>query len=148
MNSLVLGLALSGAPATAAHPPHPFGPPPPVVVVSPYRPAYRGDHPRMPAYPPPAPAYPVFAPPVLPPVPAHPPMTVEHFAKCFQPTPGKHHVCLIHPVTCRPVEVCFTLPHGCGCPKVKVCNRSIEFDYGRKEVEINFLRNGRVDVDY
>lgn len=98
----------------------------------------------QPTLPPMAP--PPFAPPSLPG--HHGPMTLEHFAKCFQPTPGTHHVCIIHPVTCQPVKVCFTLPAGCGCPKVCVHRRSIEFDYGRREVEINFLRNGTVDVDY
>lgn len=73
-------------------------------------------------------------------------MTVEEFARCFRPTPGTHHVCLIHPVTCRPVEVCFTLPPG--CPKVRVRHREVEFDYGRHEVEIEFRRNGTVHVDY
>jgi hypothetical protein len=110
-------------------------------------------YPTLPGYPSyyqPAPP-PVAPPPFVPPMPGpghHGPMTLDHFARCFQPTPGTHHVCLIHPVTCQPVKVCFTLPAGCGHPKVCVHKRSIEFDYGRKEVEITFLRNGSVDVDY
>ena len=133
MNSLLLGLALSAPQTAVAHPPRPVVVPVPVVAppVVVHRPAF----------------YPPFAPGEPYPGRHHRhAMTVEEFARCFKPTPGTHHVCIIHPVTCRPVEVCFTLPHG--CPQVRVSRREIEFDYGRREVEIQFLRNGRVDVDY
>ena len=145
MTSLVLGLALSASQSAVAQPPgypvdyppvvRPYRPAPPVVVV-PERPAY---------YPPFAPGEPT---PGFPHRPHRKAMTLQEFARCFEPTPGTHHVCLIHPVTCRPVEVCFKLPHGCGCPKVRVNRREIEFDYGRREVEIRFRHNGTVDVDY
>lgn len=134
MNSLLLGLALSAPQTAVAHPPRPVVfQPAPVVVAPPVigRPAF---------YPPFAPGEPYLRPPH-----GHA-MTLEEFARCFRPTPGTHHVCLIHPVTCRPVEVCFTLPPG--CPRVRVSRREIEFDYGRREVEIQFRRNGRVEVDY
>jgi hypothetical protein len=45
--------------------------------------------------------------------------------------------------------VCFTLPPG--CPKVCVkgaLRRCIEFDYGKREVEVWFYRDGRVKVNY
>ena len=104
--------------------------------------------------PPPGPTFPphtgYFQPPVAP-LP-HPgfghrggAVTLEEFAKCFKPTPGHHTVWIVHPKTCRPVEVCFDLP-DCGCPKVRVNRRSIEFDYGRREVELQFRHNGTVDV--
>ena len=97
-----------------------------------------------------APAHPpVFSPGPVVLVPHHqPPMTIEQFVRCFQPTPGVHHVWIIHPVTCQPVQVCFTFPANCGCPKVKHGRRYFEFDYGRKEIEVHFRRNGKVDVDY
>ncbi len=128
MNSLLLGLALSTPQTALAHPPAP-----PVVVgpvVTPYRPVY---------VPPP--------PPVVPVVPVAPaPMTLAEFARCFRPTPGPHEVWLVHPITCRPVKVCFTLPPG--CPRVKVHKKEIEFDYGRREVEIRFRHNGTASVRY
>ena len=146
MNSLVLGLALTASPSTAAHPPAP-----PVKlhpVVSPYRPGFppAGVH----SYP----GRPVFYPPVghHPGVPhghRHRPMTLREFAHCFHPTPGTHHVWIIHPYTNCPVEVCFKLPRGHCHPKVDLNRRSIEFDYRDGcEVEICFHRNGKVHVDY
>lgn len=74
------------------------------------------------------------------------PMTLAEFARVFQPIPGTHRVCLIHPKTCQPVDVCFTLP--CGCPKIRASKHRLEFDYGKREVEIRFRHNGKVDVDY
>jgi hypothetical protein len=156
MNSLLLGLALTASPATAAQPPLPPALPPGTPI--PYQPGYaaptpyRPGHPPRPAYYPPQPPAPptVFAPGE--PIPGYPappaPMTLAQFARCFQPTPGHHTVCLIHPVTCRPVTVCFDLPYGCACPKVKLHRRSVEFDYGKREVEIEFRRNGSYKVDY
>ena len=43
------------------------------------------------------------------------PVSVEDFACNFKPAAGTYHVTLIHPKTCCPVDVCFTLP--CGCAK-------------------------------
>ena len=48
-------------------------------------------------------------------------------------------------MTCQPVKVCFTLPEGCP-RKVKVHAREITFDYGRTDVSIRFIRDGRVRV--
>src|SRR5688572_25437565 len=153
MNSLLLGLALSGSPTAAAQPPVlPPPVPPGTPLVGPHRPGY--PYPARPVYQPGPSHYPpVFAPgEPTPGYPHHPghhgPMTLTQFAKCFHPTPGHHAVWLIHPVTCRPVKVCFDLPHGFGCPKIDVDRRSIEFDYGKREIEIEFCRNGTYEVDY
>jgi hypothetical protein len=76
-------------------------------------------------------------------------MTLREFAHCFVPTPGTHHVWIIHPFTGCPVEVCFKLPRGHCHPKVDLNRRSIEFEYRDGcEVEICFHRNGKVHVDY
>ena len=123
MNSLLMTLALTAGPTGVSQPPAPY--PPGTPVPYPGRPAF------------------------YPPVPHHQrPMTLPEFAKCFQPVPGTHEVYIVHPVTCQPVRVCFTLPEGCGCPKVKTGRRWVEFDYGRREVDINFWRNGTVGVKY
>jgi hypothetical protein len=75
------------------------------------------------------------------------PLTVKEFVCSFQPTCGTHSVVLLHPFTNCPVNVCFTLPSGCGKVKVKKCLRErVVFDFGRKEVEIVFLRKGGVRV--
>jgi hypothetical protein len=82
-------------------------------------------------------------PPVM--VPARP-LTIDEFAACFQAAPGSHRVCLFHPVTKRPVDVCFDLPNCC-LKCVRVGNRSIVFDYGSREVRVVFrLLGGRYDV--
>jgi len=92
------------------------------------------------------PAQPIPLPGSVPALPTHP-LTVKEFVCAFQPTCGKHSVVLLHPFTNCPVNVCFTLPSGCGKVKTKKCLRErIIFDYGRKEVEIVFLRNGGVRV--
>jgi hypothetical protein len=121
MTPLLLTLTVAG------HPPVPPPPvfPPPVVV--PY-----------PGFTPPPP---VFAPPQLV-VP-----TVKEFAATFQPTPGHHRVVILHPRTCKPVEVCFRLPPG--CPRKVYADRTeIDFKYHRLEVQIHFRKNGTVDVEY
>jgi hypothetical protein len=151
MTPLLMTLALS-----AGQPPVPL--PPGTPVPYPGRPAYypggRGPFPGQPVFPPPHPGWPAFYPPVVPPVappvfvPPRKPPTLEEFVRCFKPVPGTHQVVVLHPVTCRPVRVCFTLPDGCGCPKVKSGRRWVEFDYGRREVEINFWRDGTVGVNY
>ncbi len=71
--------------------------------------------------------------------------TLDEFAKSFKPQPGKYEVVIQHPVTCEPVKVCFTLPEGCP-RKVHVYPREIDFDYGRTDVSIRFIRDGRVRV--
>src|SRR6266852_1682093 len=71
--------------------------------------------------------------------------TLDEFAKSFQPAPGKYEVTIQHPVTCEPVKVCFTLPEGCP-KKVRVHPREIDFDYGKTDVSIRFIRDGRVRV--
>lgn len=118
MNSLVLGFALltPAQPPTTLPPPPPV--PPPVIVEQP--------------------------PPAVVPVPVA--LTVEEFVRVFVPVPGPQKVCLIHPKSCKPVEVCFTLP-DCGCPpKVRRNRHHLEFDYGRHWVDIRFRHNGTVDV--
>lgn len=90
---------------------------------------------------------PVFrVPPQLPPQ-APPAVTLADFSRLFTPTPGKHHVWVVHPCTGQPVAVCFTLPPG-RLRRFEVDDRWIEFRFDRCEVRIDFLRNGRVDVDY
>ena len=101
---------------------------------------------------------PVFAPPVIvqrPVVVVQRPVVVlrpqqqvyclDTFARDFHPCPGKHHILIEHPVTGRPVQVCFTLP-DCKLRDFDVRRRSIEFDYGRHGVEIEFNRDGTVCV--
>ena len=109
---------------------------------------------QYPVYAPPRYAPPLYAPPFygrpIPPIVVVPPrpaaVSVEEFARCFRPSAGRHEIWVIHPYTRRPVEVCFTLPHG--RPDVDFTRRHVEFDYGRKEVDIRFLANGSVDVQY
>src|SRR5262249_9693354 len=66
--------------------------------------------------PPPVPQQEVVVPttPVPPPTVVRP-LTLAEFAESFKPAPGTYEVVLLHPDTCCPVKVCFTLP--CGCPK-------------------------------
>jgi hypothetical protein len=115
MNALVLTLSLLGP---SQPPPVPIpAQPPPVIVETPH--------------------------PVVVPAPAA--ITVEEFAKAFVPVPGVHKVTLIHPKSCKPVEVCFTLP-DCGCPKVRYNRHHLEFDYGKHWTDIRFRFTGAVDV--
>jgi hypothetical protein len=99
-----------------------------------------------PALPPP----PVVVAPAPPPVvvPVERPPTVEEFAKAFVPVPGRHQVVLLHPKTCKPVEVCFELPPCGKPPKVNVNKHHLEYDFGKQEVDIRFRHNGTVDVKY
>jgi hypothetical protein len=81
------------------------------------------------------------------PVAVVPALTVEQFAASFVPAEGEYEVTLIHPHTCQPVTICFSLP--CGCPrKTKVNRHEIEWDYGKEEVEIRFKKDGRILVRY
>jgi hypothetical protein len=84
--------------------------------------------------------------PVQEPQPVLRPLTLPEFAAVFRPCAGTHQVTLLHPVTGQPVTVLFTLPPG--NPRVKLHRRNIEFDYGKHEVDITFLRNGSVKVKY
>jgi len=79
-------------------------------------------------------------------VPIVKPITHQVFADCFKPAPGDYEIVFIHPGSCCPVKVCFTLP--CGCPKVRVHKRELVFDYGREEVVIRFQLFGKVKVSY
>jgi len=93
---------------------------------------------------------PVYAPPVIvqrpifvpAPIPIY---TLDSFAREFRPSEGHHRILILHPVTCRPVEVCFTLPCG-KLRELEVNRRSIQFDFGRHDVHIHFRSNGTVDV--
>jgi hypothetical protein len=77
------------------------------------------------------------------------PITVEEFACSFRPHCGTYHVTFKHPYTGCAETVCFTLPDGCPKVEVKTCIRKrIEFDYGKKEVEIVFYRLGGAKVNY
>ena len=83
---------------------------------------------------------------VLPSTPVRP-MTHREFAASFRPAPGNYEVVLLHPCTHCAVKVCFTLPPGC-IRKIDCDRNDIEFDYGKYEVELNFKRDGRVEVDF
>lgn len=89
-----------------------------------------------------------IAPPARPvPLPGQPHYpTLAEFAASFRPLPGNYQVTLIHPRTCCPVTLCFTLPQG--CPRVKVNRDELRFDYGKYEVDIEFKKNGRVKIEY
>ena len=79
-----------------------------------------------------------------PPVPATPQrsLTLEEFAKAFQPKAGSYEVTLLNPVTKQPTTVQFTLPEGTP-RRVHVSRREIEFDYGpRRYVKIQFGQDG------
>jgi hypothetical protein len=71
--------------------------------------------------------------------------TPSEFAASFRPLPGTYKVVLQHPVTCAPVEVCFTLPPGCP-RKVRVRPRELDFVYPGHTVAIRFVHNGTVRV--
>ena len=74
------------------------------------------------------------------------PLTLDEFAASFKPLPGQYEVLLIHPKTCCPVKVCFTLPPGCLC-QMRVSKHRIVFDYKRqRDVVIRFLPFGKVWV--
>ena len=73
------------------------------------------------------------------------PPTLEEFAESFHAVPGHYEVVVLHPVTCCPVKVCFTLP--CACPRVKVHSKSLVFSYGLcDKVAIRFRHDGSVTV--
>jgi hypothetical protein len=147
MNTLVLSLALTAP----AHPPA-------VVLPAPLPPGVQ----RFPQVTPVVPL-PVYRPPVVlvpppvivqrPPVfvpqpqPVPQAITLAEFSRFFAPTPGKHEVWIVHPVTQRPVLVCFVLPGG-KLRDFEVDRRCIHFDFGRDEVDIDFRTDGTVRVRY
>lgn len=149
MTPLVLSLALT-APAQ-----------PPVVVVTPPiviapRVTILPQVTTLPVYRPPViatyPVYPTYSPPVYPIVPVQPvapqAVTLSEFSRFFTPTPGKHDVWVIHPVTRQPVKVCFTLPGG-KLREFDVSRHTIRFEFSHgQEVDIFFHNNGTVDVRY
>src|SRR5262249_53769099 len=106
--------------------------------------------PSVPAAPQSLPAVPIEPGPavVTPQVVLSPPRILSHreFAAAFQPAAGSYEVDLIHPGSCKPVHVCFTLPPG--CPRVGVAHRGLVFDYGNCAVHIRFDVLGRVRVKY
>jgi hypothetical protein len=74
-------------------------------------------------------------------------LKLADFSRVFTPLPGKHDVWLLHPTTCQPVRVCFTLPPG-KMKRFEVEDRSIEFEFDKCEVKIEFRKNGRVEIEY
>ena len=146
MTPLVLSLAL-----TAPAQPPVFTPPvqlaPGVRLqpqIAPLPPVY-----RPPVVVVPVPVYrPPVAVPVVPFQPVPQAVTLTDFSRFFTPTPGKHDVWIVHPVTGQPVQVCFVLPAG-KLTEFKVEKREIRFEFrGGQEVEIDFRSNGTVRVDY
>lgn len=75
------------------------------------------------------------------PIPTH-----RQFAESLRPLPGKYRVVMLHPCTCRPVEVCFELPDRC-VKSVKASRDSFEVRYGLcSYVKICFGKGGDVKV--
>lgn len=75
------------------------------------------------------------------------PMSVDDFACSFRPAAGAYRVTLIHPKTCCPVDVCFTLP--CGCAKSVTANKStlrIAYPGLFNDLVIRFRHDGTVSV--
>lgn len=109
----------------------------------------RGPGPLEPLPPPPPPPPPLLggptAPSTQPPLPLPLPagtLTLEDFARSFQPRGGAFDVTLINPITGQPTPVHFALPDG-PPRRVIVRRREVEFDYGpRHFVRIEFDRRG------
>ncbi|MBM84210.1 MAG: hypothetical protein CMJ78_26955 [Planctomycetaceae bacterium] len=74
------------------------------------------------------------------------PIAPRDFARYFSPSGGTHLFAFVHPRTGHTVAVQLALPAG--RPKMDIETREIELDYGRYEVEIDFERDGSVDIDY
>jgi hypothetical protein len=121
VTALILSAALTAVPG---QPPAEFPPDPPVLAPAPT----------------PLPPGPLLVP--------GQPMSHWEFADLFVPTPGRHRVTLIHPVSKCAVDVCFELP--CGCVRcVTAGKRAVVFDYGKHSVTLVFRvlgGGGRVDV--
>lgn len=77
-------------------------------------------------------------------------LTLAQFSRAFAAIPGKHDVWMIHPRTGQPVLVCFTLPVGGRLERFETGDDWIEFEFNKPDfqVEINFRKNGRVEVEY
>lgn len=64
--------------------------------------------------------------------------------------PGEHHITLLHPYTCCPVDVCFCLPCGDYCLECGkgLCKEKIRFKYPGlcNDVVIRFHKKGDVSV--
>ena len=132
------------------------GRPRPVLPVSapvyqaPTTPATFGEPPPVPGEPPPVPVQDIPLPAPRP-LGTQPAVTVARaptpgeFASSFRPLPGTYKVVLQHPVTCAPVEVCFTLPPG-HPRRVRVRPRELDFVYPGHTVAIRFVHNGTVRV--
>ncbi len=122
------------------YPPPVYVAPPPAVVVEP----------QLPPLPDGGQAPPATNAPVVPnPAPAaNQPTPIPHteLARVFRPVPGEHVFLLRHPYTGQPVEVRVRLPQG--RPRIEVDEDELEFDYGTREVKIEFERDGRVEVEY
>ncbi|HVS36633.1 MAG TPA: hypothetical protein VMS17_13815 [Gemmataceae bacterium] len=117
----------------------------PAVPAPPPTALYPGDPPPVPI-PPPEPVTVAPTPAVETPAPVlvRPP-TLEEFACSFHPAPGHYEVVLMNPETCCPTKVCFDLP--CGCPTVRVHDKSLVFHYGLlHNVTIRFRHDGSVAV--
>ena len=152
MTPFVLSLALTAP----AHPPAPVVVTPPVQVAPGVR-----LQPQIaqlpPVYRPPVVVVPVVVPvitpvplitPVVPIQPVPQAVTLTDFSRFFAPTPGKHDVLFVHPVTGLPVKVCFVLPAG-KLKEFEVEKRSIRFEFrGGAGVRIDFRNNGTVKVDH
>jgi hypothetical protein len=112
----------------------PLAPLPPVVVARPV------------IVPPPVVVVP---PPVVVPQPVGA-LTLPQFSRVFAPTPGRHHYLIVHPRTCQPVEVCFTLPNCGRLDRVRVDRDSIHIDIDNPDfdVDIDFRNDGTVRVRY
>lgn len=145
MTSLLLGLALS----SPAQPP----------AYRPYPPAqYASQLVRFPQVQPVRPVVPLVAPVLQPRVPQYPVpgpvapqvLSLKQFSRVFAPTPGRHHYWIVHPRTGQPVAVCFTLPNCGKLDRFEVGSDWIEIEFDRPdfEVEINFRKNGRVEIEY
>jgi hypothetical protein len=105
-------------------------------MTSPISPAQQ---PGVPVLPPPSRVQPAPQVPVA--------LCLADFSRAFTPLPGRHEVWLIHPCTKQPVQVCFTLPPG-RMKRFEVEDRSIEFEFDKCEVRIDFRKNGKVEIDY
>jgi hypothetical protein len=72
------------------------------------------------------------------------PLTLDQFAKSFQPRPGNYDVTLINPVTKTPTAVRFTLPEGTP-RRFDVWQDRVTFNYGRRHfVRIDFDEDGAI----
>ncbi|MER3415822.1 MAG: hypothetical protein C4297_06370 [Gemmataceae bacterium] len=74
-------------------------------------------------------------------------ITIEQFPRVFRPIAGTHRVVFVHPITLQPVEVTFQVPSR-RLQKIRVERQRLTLDFGRREVEIEFHRDGTVSVDY